>query len=195
MTLARIRPNRDDSGITLVELIIYVLLAALFLGLTAGIFAAGLSAETKTRDRDTATGKAQVIGETLQTGFRNADQFQIETGGTQLRARVSLGTGAWGCRAWVITNAGDMLYRQEDAPIALTGVVASAPGAIPAGWTSLIDADINDTELSATVSGQFSQDASRLVYQLTVTAGDSEATLDGGALPQAQPEGAVLTCW
>ena len=100
------RPSDDDAGVTLVELIIYMVVGLLLLSLMAGLFANGLSSQAQTTDRDTATGKATVVTDSLQTSIRNATAVNPSSGtGKTIVALVATGTSGWECRAWKIGRA------------------------------------------------------------------------------------------
>ena len=82
----------SDAGLSLVELIVYLALAVVVtLGVTT-MFVSGVSANTSTTNRDLATGQAQLISTSLQTGIRNASDFTVTD--NLLRARVATGASA-----------------------------------------------------------------------------------------------------
>jgi type II secretory pathway pseudopilin PulG len=169
----------DDAGITMVELIVGAALAALFLGLMVSIFVTGMRTEASVRERDAATGQAQVITESIQASVRNADAFTID--GAVLRARVATGASDWECRAWALTPAGELRYTASD----------TATGTDPTAWAVLA------TGVTGTEPGgvPFTQDGSALRLGISVTAGDATVPVTAGAAAQALAEGAVTPCW
>jgi hypothetical protein len=180
MTGVRHDRRRDDEGITLVGLIIYALLAALFLGVVASLFLTGLKSEAATRERDTATGRAQVVTDSLQTSVRNASAFQID--GSLLRARVATGASGWQCRAWVVSG-GKLLYTAST-----TAIVAGTY----TGWTQLAPG------AAGTLTGgvPFTKTGtSTLNIGLTVTVGAATVPVTSGVTAQARSEGTATPCW
>ncbi|WP_439594155.1 hypothetical protein [Microbacterium sp.] len=171
----------DDSGVTLVELIVYIAVAALFLGLMAGIFAAGLRTESATRDRTTATGKAQVVSDSIATSIRNASAFQID--GKLLRARVATGASGWECRAWVLTAGGDLAYKTSTTAI---------PSGNYTGWKSLATGVVG----TKTAGSPFAASGNRLDLGYSVTQGASVVAITNGVTAQAVSTGGTpTTCW
>lgn len=171
----------DDAGVTLVELIVYVAVAALFLGLMASLFATGLKTESTTRERDTATGKAQVVSDSIATSIRNASAFQID--GKLLRARVATGASGWECRAWVLTAGGDLAYKTSTTAI---------PSGNYTGWTALATG-VTGTK---TAGSPFASSGNRLDLGYTVTKGSATVPITSGVTAQAVSTGGTpTTCW
>lgn len=170
----------DDSGMTLVELIMYVVIGALFVGLLATLFATNLKAGDETRNRDTATGRAQVVAETLQTSVRNAAAIRID--GSLLRAQVAKGGNQWECRAWAL-EAGELRYRTSSSAI---------PAGSTTGWTALA------TGVTGTKTGGspfLLTGANSVAIGYTVTVGDATVKITSAVTAQAKAEGAVVACW
>jgi prepilin-type N-terminal cleavage/methylation domain-containing protein len=183
---ARARGGTDD-GVTLVELIVAIAVGALFAGLLASLFASGVASQTQSRDRDVATGKAQVVTDSLQASIRNADAVRVD--GNTLRARVATGTTGWECRGWALTAQGSIVYAH--APAAL--------GTVDATWTPLVgQAGAHGDDASVSVQGggePFTLTGAQLTYRFTVTAGSASVPIAGSATAQAKTDGAVNPCW
>lgn len=126
MTVPRTPPGTpDDEGITLVELIVVIVVSALFLGLIAGLFANGLNAQNQATARDRATGQANVLSASLTSSIRNAVAARVAADGKRVDATVRTSAG-WECRAWVLDGT-SVLYSAGD----------TARTAAPTGWTAL----------------------------------------------------------
>lgn len=173
----------DDSGTTLVELILYLVIGALFLGLMVGLFVNGLTSQAQTTDRDSATGRAAIVTNSLQTSIRNASAISPATGTSNtLVALVASGTSGWQCRAWVLTTDGKLMYKAADAQFSTTST---------AGWTTLA------TGLAGSLSGatMFSvTSGTQLGYSFTLSVGGSTVPITGGATAQATIGGGG-PCW
>ncbi|MDX2377124.1 hypothetical protein M4I32_09965 [Microbacterium sp. LRZ72] len=172
----------DDAGATLVELILYGMLSALFLGILAVLFATGLSAGAAATERDQATGRAQVVANSVQTSIRNASEFRVDGG--MLRARVADGASGWRCEAWVLHADGTLLHRTSASAIPLDSV----PGA---GWSEMATGVTGTGPDAAPFTGS----GRSLTISLTVTTGDVTVPLAGGAFAQAAHEGTGSACW
>lgn len=137
----------SDAGMTLVELILYSALSALVLTVLASLFVSSWQADAATRDRDVATGAAQVITSSIQSGIRSASWFEV-TGGSLLQARVAVGEDAWECRSWELTG-GSVLHST--------------------GTGSVIDlADIPGNGSGTQVTGTFEKNGSQVSVTLAV---------------------------
>lgn len=175
------RPLAADAGMTLVELIMYILISALFLGLLATLFATTLTAGQQTRNRDTATGTAQVVAESLQASIRNAALLRVD--GPQLRAQVATGANQWECRAWAL-QSGELRYRASSAAIPV--------GASTSGWTVLAKGVVG-TKTAGSPFLLSSTDTISIGYRVTV--GEAAVSITSAATAQAKPEGTVAACW
>ncbi len=174
-------PVADDAGMTLVELIMYIMLSALFLGLLATLFATTLTAGQQTRNRDTATGTAQVVSESLQTSVRNAALVRVD--GAQLRAVVATGASQWECRAWVL-QSGELRYRASAAAIPV--------GTATTGWAVLATGVVG-TKAAGSPFVLSSTDSVSIGYRVTV--GEASVNITSAATAQAKSEGTIPACW
>lgn len=104
----------DDRGVTLVELIVGITVAALMLSLIASVFINGFTAQREGVARDAATGAANVVATSLSTSVRNAATIRANTAGTRLDAMYVAADGTPECRAWEL-RAGELLYRADES--------------------------------------------------------------------------------
>ncbi len=173
-----VRPK--DEGVTLVELIVYLAVGALILALMAGLLINGLKSQAQTTDRDTATGRATIIANSLQTSIRNATAFKVETNGLTVRAVVVTGAATWQCRAWSLSG-GNLMYKTSSTIIPVTST---------AGWTNLVPG-VSVISPATTV---FTASGSTLTAGFTVTAGAATVPVTTGVVAQATLGGAG-PCW
>lgn len=170
-----------DAGMSLVEVIVYLAVAVLVtLGLST-MFASGVSASTSTKNRDTATGQAQLITTALQIGIRNSSAFTVTD--NLLRARVATGEADWRCDAWAVTPAGRFVYRTSNSAIAAPSDYSD--------WAVLAD------QVRGTLTGDqaFAMSTDRVEIGLEITVGDATVPLATDAVSQAKGEGSPATCW
>lgn len=203
---------QNDEGVTLVELIVYIFVSALFLGLLALMFVNGLRAQAQTTDRDAATGQATVVSNSIVSSLRNATAFTITSANRMVIAKVSAPGGGRECRAWAVTTGGDVRYRVAASAIStadtsawtvlVDGDAASGDGAHP----SLSRRDGNHangtprfTRVDADGDGltdAFSRNGSTLSIGLDITRGDATVAVSNGVTAQAVIDGTdTLTCW
>ena len=122
----RIGPHQADSGVSLVELIVAVVVAGLFVSMLAVMFANGWVAQKEATERDDATGHANLAASTLHGSVRNAATFRVAESGTRLDAVVASqgATMTWECRAWKLS--GGKLYYSAGSTARPFDIVAGA---------------------------------------------------------------------
>ena len=167
----------------MVELIVYVVVAALVIGLMAGIFINGLHSQTAATDRDTATGKAGIVTNSLQSSLRNATSVSPAGGTTNtLIAVVATGASGWQCRAWSLTPAGTIVYKSSSSSFAVTSTT---------GWTVLASG-VTGSFAAGTLFSVTSATQVRYGFSVKVTA--SAVPISGAVNAQATMTGAG-PCW
>ncbi|RZI89211.1 MAG: hypothetical protein EOO67_12300 [Microbacterium sp.] len=97
----------DDAGVTLVELIVGLVVTAMFMGLLSLMFVNGWTSQQQSVARDAATGQANIVRSTFADALRNATSLRVSGGGTRVDAVVarvdsSMSGWTWECRAWVL---------------------------------------------------------------------------------------------
>ncbi|KRB37600.1 hypothetical protein [Microbacterium sp. Root180] len=204
--------NNDDSGLSLVELLVYAAVSALFLGLLALMFVNGIQAQAQTTDRDTATGRASAVSDSILTSIRNASAFTIVGANRALIAKVSTAGGGFECRAWVLTTGGDVRYTTSSSAISTgstTGwalLVDGDPATGSGATASLARRDGNHldgspkfTPIDADGDGltdAFSRTGQTLSIGLQITLGDADVPVSNGVTAQATTDGTSTTaCW
>lgn len=204
--------TRDDDGVTLVELIIYLAVSALFLGMLALMFVNGLRAQAQTTDRDTATGQSVVVSNSILTSLRNSTAFTITSANRALIAKVSTPGGGRECRAWVVTTGGDVRYKVATSTIStadtstwtvlVDGDAVSGDGAKPSlsrrsgsnpdGTPKFVKVDDDADGLT----DAFSRSGQTLLFGLDIIRGDATVAVSNGVAAQAVVGGTdTLTCW
>lgn len=94
-----------QAGLTLIELLIYMVLAVMVLFIVGGLLVTSLSSERTVRDSTRASNTGQLIAQSVGQGVRNATAMKVTDlgGGSQLLMvrTASVTTGqAWLCQAW-----------------------------------------------------------------------------------------------
>lgn len=130
--------SRRDEGVSLVELLIYMLLAVTILTIIAAILINSLQAERTVRTSAQATDTAQLAAQSLNRGIHNASAIEVTspaTGITVVRTRSidSSAAGVWRCEAWVVAD-GEMRFATSSAAIAPPTTASAA-----AGWLLLAE--------------------------------------------------------
>ncbi len=177
------RARRDEEGVTLVELIVYISTSGLFLGLLALLFINGLTAQERTTARDSATGRANIVSASLQSSIRNATEIAVDGGGMRVDAVVITRAGDFECRAWAIDPSGALRYSAGD----------DARGADSSGWSALIEG------ARGTLAGgkAFAPAGARgMDVGISVSVADATVPITNGVTAQAVARGGgAPTCW
>jgi hypothetical protein len=189
MTSYRKRPRlENEAGLSLVEVIMYSTLTTLVLTVLAGLFYAGFQAQAVAGQRDTATGSAQVVSNSLQTSVRNASGLLVSS--TVLQARVATGDSGWQCVAWALTADGNLAYKAASSAITSTDystwtVLASGVSGRRASGGAF---SISPTAESYGVATQVS-------YSFGFASGNAVVPIAGTAAAGAYGTGGPETCW
>lgn len=187
---------RDDDGMSLVEIIVGLVIASLFMGLLGMFFINGWTSQQKSLARDAATGQANVLTTTMAESLRNSTSIRVSGSGTRLDAVVTkpstafTGTWVWECRAWVFTDQ-SIRYSAGTTP----------RGADPSTWTVLVGRSSQhpfDRVAAPTGATPFTLIGSKGVHvALDITVGEELKTLklSDGMTAQAVATTGAIACW
>jgi type II secretory pathway pseudopilin PulG len=127
----------DESGITLVELLVYIVLLGAVMGIVVNLFSTSVRTEARIRSVSSDVRSAQLVSDSLVSGVRNSSGYKLSLpfGADQLLvARVANTQGetiTWECRGWYYA-AGNKTIRTALMPSPYT-----APTWEPSSWTLL----------------------------------------------------------
>lgn len=108
----RVRPDVNEAGFTLIELIIYVSLSVLILSLVGGFLLNGVRAERDVTSAAQAANTAQLIAESIKRDVRNATEIRVNDDHNLLVVRTAGmdETFALSCRSWYFDSATHAIY-------------------------------------------------------------------------------------
>lgn len=106
--------TRSDDGLTLIELLVYIMIAGLIGTLVLTLFINMWQVERVVNDRTEATTRGQLIASQIERSVRNANGFTISAGGEQLQVSTSLG-GSAACHGFFL-NAGKAQMTVSTSP-------------------------------------------------------------------------------
>lgn len=165
--LAR-RLRHDQSGLTLIELMVTSLLLGLVSAVVVGIMISLLTTQRTVSTVTSDTRAAQLVADAIGTPVRNASSFQLSTIGSSdqlLVARVASSTATitWRCAAWYYSSSAETLYSTSQSnPISTPSAAALAT------WTVLAE---GVTPLSE--SAIFTEDGPVIEVAYQVASGDT----------------------
>jgi type II secretory pathway pseudopilin PulG len=133
---------KDDSGFTLVEVLVTSGLSMIVLVITGSVLLAGLRTQENSRSVTDAANTAQQIERSIQSGVKNASAIAVTTnaitGAQLLIARTISGnplSSAPSCQDWYFNPAGGgNIYTTKTTPAALIVLPNGGPQGI---WTLL----------------------------------------------------------
>lgn len=175
------RPSaRDDSGISLVELIIVIAVSSLLVSLFAVTFVTSLTAQRETADRGAATAELNAATASITESVRGSIDATVSESGRRLDAKVLLTDGAtWECRAWQV-DGGDLRYSAG----------STARPALDSTWVSVA----SGVDGNLTGGGAFEESGTRISLGLEISRGDVTVAVTDGAISQVVSAGGP-SCW
>lgn len=154
--------SSDDEGLSLIELIVYILVASILLIATSVILANSWTTQRNVTDVTEATNRGQVITSTVERAMRNAIAFDVSVDGTTLVVHTSL-EGGLACQGFLLT-AGESRMSLSASALGLTstwpvwqpGVAqrGSSPFFSETGTTVAYTFDISTTAAPVRFAGQ-----------------------------------------
>jgi type II secretory pathway pseudopilin PulG len=163
------RTAKCESGLTLVELLLYMGLSVVVLVVAGAMLVSSTRAQTQVSGATSASTAGQLIMRSIETGVRNASQVDLPAttaSGTQLltvRTQDGETPVQWSCQAWYFTPdaGGGSLYTRR---MPATTAIPSPAGGL-SSWT-LLGAGVS-------VSGApvFTRSAGLVTVSLSVRAG------------------------
>ncbi|MDQ0614916.1 type II secretory pathway pseudopilin PulG [Microbacterium sp. W4I4] len=172
----------DESGLSLIELIIYVLILGVITAAIAMLFINTLQTEKSVRDQTAATTRGQLISSQIERAVRNAEAFAIEDGGATLKVNSVDRNGTTLCQGFTFSG-GDVRM-----------VISDSPSATPSSWPAWQDGVKKDpAKPYFSASG-----ADAVTYAFDATnpdLGGSPVRFTGNVYMRNTASGSVSPCW
>ena len=157
------RPDvRDEGGVTLVELLIYMMLAVVVLTIVGAILINSFRTQAQVQDGAQSASTAQLVAESIGQGVRNASALEVTNpspDSTMLRTRSIDGSasGNWICQAWV-WSSGELRTARSSTAIGAPDTATFstwallATGVSAVGSTPIFSASADERSLSVTLT-------------------------------------------
>jgi Tfp pilus assembly protein PilW len=119
--------TRSDDGISLIELLVYMMLSILVLLVIGGLLRSSLTANRTVTLGSQSASSAQIAAQSLTRGIHNASDIEVGGGGlwVMTRSMDSLQPGMWRCEAWAI-EGGDLRWTTSSSAIPAPGAGSAA---------------------------------------------------------------------
>lgn len=96
---------RDDTGLTMVELVIYIVILAIISSVIVMILTNTLKAQASVTSLTQATTRGQLVASEIEKAMRNAVAFTVSADGSSLHINTSF-SGSQQCQAFALTTDG-----------------------------------------------------------------------------------------
>lgn len=134
------RRIENQSGLGLVELMIYMALMLVALGAVAGLLIGMFNVNNEVTGSVNSAGQAQVAANSVESGVRNATAVSVQTIGSTAqmvlaRTATQTANSSFVCQAWYFdsANGGSIRFRQSQTAIAIPDAATLQT------WSLLID--------------------------------------------------------
>lgn len=173
-----VNPLGSDAGLSLVELIVYVLVASIIVIASGAILINSWTTQRNVTTVTEATTRGQVMGSTIERAMRNALDFDVTAGGTELRVRTSL-QGTLACQAFQLSSGQSrMSVRSAGLPALASNWTPWQQGVAQDGSTPFFSA-IGDT----------------VTYTFKIQTNSTPVRISGQASPRSTATGVSTPCW
>jgi Tfp pilus assembly protein PilW len=167
----------DDDGVSLIELIVYILVASILLLATTAILINSWTAQRNVTAVSDATNRGQAITSTIERAMRNAVAFDVSTDGTTLLVHTSL-AGDLTCQGFVL-NTGESRMSLSSAALGTPSTWSIwQPGIAQRGSTPY-----------------FSETGATVAYTFDITTTAAPVRFAGQAAARSAATGVSAPCW
>lgn len=173
----RVETWNEDDGVSLIELVVYVLIASVLLLATVAILTNSWSIQRNVTNVTNATNRGQLMTSTIERAMRNAIAFDVSVDGSTLLVHTSLG-GTLVCQGFALTAG--------EARMSLSGSALGASSTWPV-W-----------QMGATQRGStpfFAETGSTVAYTFDISTTAAPVRFTGQAAARSATAGVIAPCW
>lgn len=200
------RLRRDDSGVTLVEMLVYSLLLGLVFALVGGILVNSLTTQRDVRAMSETTSAGQVVIRSFDRVVRNATEMEIPAvfGGDLIivKSRQVDPTDdpdTWICRAWHFDEAAGELRTMSDSATGTPATVGLTTAVDSSGWVVAVDDVVRSTDGAGNPLPVFAMsDVVSASIRFDLETGKASNQLSFTSASTARPQGTTIggsSCW
>jgi Tfp pilus assembly protein FimT len=160
----------DDSGLTLVEIVIYMLLATIVGTIVVSMFIGTIKGQDQITSTTEATTRGQVAAQSIEKAIRNSTASSVSGDGKTLMVLTTLSKQ---CQGWRLSGT-DLQISTNNA---MTTWKTFATGVTPASGTAV-----------------FGYSGSTITYGFSLATDTRPVKLTGGAVPRGTGGNLVASC-
>jgi Tfp pilus assembly protein PilW len=169
--------RRDEDGVSLIELIVYVLISSMLLLATTAILVNSWTTQRNVTAVSEATNRGQVMTSTIERAMRNAIAFDVSVDGTTLLVHTSL-TGTLACQGFALTIGESRMSFSSSTLGASSTWPVWQPGIAQRGSTSF-----------------FAETGTTVAYAFDITTTAASVRFAGQAAARSAATGVSAPCW
>jgi prepilin-type N-terminal cleavage/methylation domain-containing protein len=175
-----VRGDEADSGLSLIELIVVVVITGIVLGAVATIFVNSWRTQEEVLRVSEATNRGQLVTSAVERAVRNAVAVDVVSagGGTALRVKTTLG-GSLGCQGFFLVDGGSHWTTSA-------GALSATPADWPE-WTDGVEQQGATPFFTLTAEGA-------VEYAFDVETESAPVRFNGEVSPRSLAEGSS-PCW
>ena len=166
-----------DAGISLIELILYMMLAVLALTASLTVLVLSWTTQRDVESVNTATNRGQAMGATIERAMRNALDFDVSADGSQLRVRTSL-EGSLQCQGFLLTDGAARLSQSASTLTESSTWTIWQGGIVRAG-----------------TAAYFSPSGDTVSYAFDIATDSAPVRIVGEAAARSAATGVSAPCW
>ena len=171
------RLQRDDSGFSLIELLVAMTLFAVVLTIVGNVIVSALTADRTVREITGSTTGGQLVVNVVEQTVRNSTALRVTTdvdgASTFATVRTTAG-GAARCHAFFFDTGAQAIFERTSA----TAISAPTPGALGSEWTRISNGIVPWRDGSGAVRPVFAATGTRgLTAHFTVNGASGPVSL------------------
>ncbi|WP_461476219.1 hypothetical protein [Microbacterium sp. HJ5] len=168
----------DEAGVSLVELIIYALVASLVVGAAAMILTNSWITQRNVTVQTEATNRGQTISSTIERAMHNALDYEVSVDGRTLRVRTSL-DGDLRCQGFHFSSgSARWTIADRDLPVSTSAWTVWQTGVVQRGTIAFFVAGTKD-----------------LTYTFDVATDTASVRFGGETAARSALSGESAPCW
>jgi type II secretory pathway pseudopilin PulG len=180
-------PSRNDAGVTLIELIVYIILVSILSGIAVTVLVNSWRTQEDVVTVTDATNKGQVMSSAIERAVRNGLEYDIANSGNTLRVRTSL-TGSLQCQGFHLVDG------QPARFTASSGALAADPDQWPE-WVTQVDAEVLSGGVVVPFFALPAGANSTVGFTFLIPTESAPVRFDGEVATRSVPTGVSSPCW
>jgi type II secretory pathway pseudopilin PulG len=183
----RVGDRGSDVGVTLIEVIIYVILVSILSGVITMILVNSWRTQEDVVSVTDATNKGQVMSSAIERAVRNGLDYEITNGGNTLKVRTSLG-GSLACQGFHLVDGQSARFSSSN------GLLAADPGSW-AEWVAPVESEVLSDDSVVPFFREPVGVTNTVGFTFLLPTESAPVRFDGEVATRSDPTGGSSPCW